>query len=1173
MGEVRVMSLLTNGSEKSIVSEENVNHKDGDVVNPEFLVDSFNKYYTDYLTRFGHVGETSEEGDTFEQSENTDHPDIDVENMGNDSFEFNISEELSDGLVAFDDEDEEYQPVVLPSFDPFAEVPEAEFVAESVPVDVEEDEDLSLVTDVEPLVEVPESDVESDPVEAEVSAEDVPVSVDDSSDEQVGGDVSEVTETEVEAPVSSVEEDGVSVEGEVEPVAEATEIEPEAGVSDDLVSDEPEAVSLDDVEDSEANVRPVVFFDDEDDEDSVGFYDPEAIIIDREHARNVAEREGRSVSDDSLVFSPAPPVHNITPVAEAKPEPQVVIPDPAPAPAAPAPRPVAPVQDRPLVRSYDDQPEVQIRPRTAPKKQKKGGLFAGLFKKAEKEADVSSPEDFQEFSRLRESGAPVGDAASTEQYIGNDENKVISVTTQDDYDPREERRRLQHVGAEHRAHVDPSVWLEQTMIDALKLGASDLHITVEGETDNLRARIRVDGQMRDFDYVTGTPARVIMGRLKAATKLSSGGSYAPEETIYEIELDGEKRKARAVLFRVEDGGEALVMRLPLTGALRQLDELDFSEQNLQLVRELLAMPYKLIMLAGPMGSGKGSPAWERILTPSGWTTYGEIKVGDTVIGSDGKATEVTGVFPRGELDVYKVAFNDGSSVTVDGDHLWSVQSADSRHKGRGFKTIATSELAASPLRNSKSNDAHRWFIPVVKPVQFSKQESPLPVHPYVLGALLGDGGFDGRGVNFSSVDADFAEHVNERLPEGVSLRLLDKAPSRAGKCPHYNVVGNGKDNALLQEFRSMGLLGKKSADKFVPEQYLYASVEERLELLRGLMDSDGHADTVSGAEFSSVSKALADAVVFITRSLGGVAKISERYTGYKNNQGVRVEGQLSYRVTVKLPAEFNPFRLSRKADAWVAPSKYPVARAISSIEPVGRDEVICIQVAADDSLYVADHFIVTHNTTTAHGALMHIADPTRTVWTIEDPVERRLPNLVQLEIDEGNGAGFDVLLSKLLRADYNTLFLGEIRDNATAAAAVRQAKAGRQVMSTIHADDNIKSLMRLIELAGDSPMSVLSAVGGVISQRLVRKLNPEWDGEDPSTKYKGRVPIHEILFVNDAIVEVMMDNRPLSEIKQQVKDAKGSSFYDDAMRLINAGVTDREEVVRVIGEFDAEDRY
>lgn len=99
-------------------------------------------------------------------------------------------------------------------------------------------------------------------------------------------------------------------------------------------------------------------------------------------------------------------------------------------------------------------------------------------------------------------------------------------------------------------------------------------------------------------------------------------------------------------------------------------------------------------------------------------------------------------------------------------------------------------------------------------------------------------------------------------------------------------------------------------------------------------------------------------------------------------------------------------------------------------------------------------------------------------------------------------------------------------------------------------------------------MSVLSAVGGVISQRLVRKLNPAWDGVDPDTKYKGRVPIHEILFVDDNIVEVMMGNNALSDIKNAVSEAKGSTFAMDAHRLMEAGVTDREEIVSVIGEFD-----
>lgn len=782
--------VAATGSEKSIVSTENRDVSSGDD-RKEFIVESYNKHYVDYLNRFGTVDRSAvpaveEEAVDTEASELLDaelmfstESDLAAdEETAADASEFEeLPEFLQDGPV----EEEEWE-VEAPAFDSEAVADEAEpeFVEEGEvepefmdeePVETDADEDSSHVEETEELA--PEF-VEPEYVDLDPEAEEAPV------DEQPVSDDDYYYEDEPAEELAPIAEDDVSYE------------EHDGGVE---IMEEDEGVGFYSPEPAPAPAPQVI------EREIVR----EVIVVDREQARDLGygdARGNRAAETPAVNPSPAPPFHNITRN-----------------PATPTPTP-APAEERHLPGSYD-QPDVQISSSSSQDK----GLFGGLFKKKGKDAKdskdsketahyssaVEERREFQEPSRLRSEGLDSDFSVNSDA----EENKVISVTTQENYDPREERRRLQHAGAESRPHVDPAGWLEQTMIDALKLDASDLHIVIEGETGNLRARIRVDGQMRDFDYVTGTPARVIMGRLKAATNLSSGGSYAPEEAIYEIELDGEKRKARAVLFRVEDGGEALVMRLPLTGSLRQLDELEFSDENLQYVYELLAMPYKLIMLAGPMGSGK---------------------------------------------------------------------------------------------------------------------------------------------------------------------------------------------------------------------------------------------------------------------------------------------------------------------------------------------------------------------TTTAHGALMHIADPTRTVWTIEDPVERRLPNLVQLEIDEENEAGFDVLLSKLLRADYNTLFLGEIRDPDTASAAVRQAKAGRQVMSTIHADDNIKSLMRLIELAGDSPMSVLSAVGGVVSQRLVRKLNPAWDGQDPKTKYKGRVPIHEILFVNDSIVEVMMQDRPLSEIKQEVKQAKGSSFYSDAVRLIAAGITDREEVVRVIGEFDAEDR-
>jgi type II secretory ATPase GspE/PulE/Tfp pilus assembly ATPase PilB-like protein len=204
-------------------------------------------------------------------------------------------------------------------------------------------------------------------------------------------------------------------------------------------------------------------------------------------------------------------------------------------------------------------------------------------------------------------------------------------------------------------------------------------------------------------------------------------------------------------------------------------------------------------------------------------------------------------------------------------------------------------------------------------------------------------------------------------------------------------------------------------------------------------------------------------------------------------------------------------------------------------------------------------------TTTAHAALAHVATTTRNVWSVEDPVERVIPGLTQLEIDEKNGAGFEAYLPVLVRSDYDTLFLGEIRDKATAAAGVKQSKAGRQVITTIHANDNVTALLRLIELAEDSPMSVMNAVLGVVSQRLVRRLNPGWDGVDPADKYKGRVPVHEVLRVNDDLIEAVMRDKPIKEIKAIAAELSDSTFEMDAARLIAAGVTDQEEVDRVLG--------
>ena len=367
------------------------------------------------------------------------------------------------------------------------------------------------------------------------------------------------------------------------------------------------------------------------------------------------------------------------------------------------------------------------------------------------------------------------------------------------------------------------------------------------------------------------------------------------------------------------------------------------------------------LLADSMGLGKGSPVWAKLLTPHGWTTYGEIKVGDQLIGQNGQPTTVIGVFPRGELDVYRVTMSDGSSVVVDGDHLWEVTTSLDRVENRHPSVRSTSELMQDSLRVVEGGvEKHVAFIPIVEPVHFA----PLPpgslsLDPYLLGLLLGDGSFMKSSVSFTNVDQELIEAVRDRIrPYGCDLCRW-----RQKKSITYGISGPGdrfQPNPIMREIRSFGLAPCRSEHKFVPEVYLLASPEDRLELLRGMMDTDGNGG--AAAVFNSSSLRLVEAVEFIVRSLGGVARRSEKSPVYRNRHGVKVRGQVAYRVVLNLPRGVCPFRLERKVAAWSKPWKYGPMRAIRSIEPAGRAEVVCIAVDAQDQLYVTEDFIVTHNT-------------------------------------------------------------------------------------------------------------------------------------------------------------------------------------------------------------------
>ena len=174
--------------------------------------------------------------------------------------------------------------------------------------------------------------------------------------------------------------------------------------------------------------------------------------------------------------------------------------------------------------------------------------------------------------------------------------------------------------------------------------------------------------------------------------------------------------------------------------------------------------------------------------------------------------------------------------------------------------------------------------------------------------------------------------------------------------------GRKNNNKIILELRSLGLMGKKSEDKFVPDIYKYSSIEHRIKMLQGLMDTDGFTNGTNSS-FCTSSKRLKDDVIEIVRSLGGTATYSTKIPKYKY-LGKTLEGKESYNVSIKL-CDINPFRLKRKADKYVSKTKYAPVRYITNVESVGMIEAQCISVEDESHLYVTDDYIVTHNTVLA----------------------------------------------------------------------------------------------------------------------------------------------------------------------------------------------------------------
>jgi phosphate starvation-inducible PhoH-like protein len=360
--------------------------------------------------------------------------------------------------------------------------------------------------------------------------------------------------------------------------------------------------------------------------------------------------------------------------------------------------------------------------------------------------------------------------------------------------------------------------------------------------------------------------------------------------------------------------------------------------------------------------GRAQPHFSRVLTPSGFRPIGSLAVGDLVIGSDGRPTPVLGVYPQGRKQVFRISAQDGASTLCCAEHLWAVTTPADRRRGKPARVLETREMIGR-LRQAHQ---HRFELSLIsQPVEFEQHD--VPMEPYALGLLLGDGCLTTTTTPmFATTDPELAFALEfglrdiELKPKGVNYVLRHTRGGRGGV---------GVANPVTAMLRELGLAGTRSATKFVPQSYLYNSPDVRLAVLQGLLDTDGGPVAQLGRtcriQYTTTSPRLRDDVIFLARSLGGVAYWRTRASddmppGRAGGREVHHRSD-AYVLDIRLPKGIAPFRLTRKLALYLVYGGGRPKRFIDSIEPAGEEETLCIQVAAANSLYVTDDFLVTHN--------------------------------------------------------------------------------------------------------------------------------------------------------------------------------------------------------------------
>ena len=576
------------------------------------------------------------------------------------------------------------------------------------------------------------------------------------------------------------------------------------------------------------------------------------------------------------------------------------------------------------------------------------------------------------------------------------------------------------------------------------------------DSENAKALVRYFTELEGMNY-TRLPEINSTGRLGWV----GDDLFAPY--VKDLQYDGDP--SGAALFRgVEQAGSPAVW-LDYFGKARARNVVTkivlAASFASCMVKPCRTLPF-IVHTWGGTEAGKAQPLDTKIITPDGYKLMGDIQIGDRIIGGDGKPHVVTGVFPQGVKDIYELTFADGRKTRCCAEHLWNVSTRTRRNHGRGYKTMELREMLKShPIKGKKGFE---YRVPLCSPVEYDGRNK-LPIDPYLLGALIGDGcitltlnAANGqRPIYFSNTEQDVIERVDSCLRErGAWL-----CKSAGANC-QYDVRGC---KWLKEAIVELGL-NKGSLDKFIPEMYLTASRMDRERLLCGLMDTDGHVAEHGSCSYATSSQQLALDVMRLARSLGYRANIRSADRAGKDNTEFNVY------ISADSGIFLSDKHRKRKSASIEARSKAEDKHslAITDVRACGQAECQCIMVDSDEHTYLCDDFIVTHNTVglmsaisvwgvpTADGGLLHTFNTTDVGVEVLASVSNSIPVFIdELQIAKDRKS-FDEFIYKF----------------AEGVGRTRGAKAG-----------GLQQMKRWANIAittGEMPISTANSGGGAVNR-------------------------------------------------------------------------------------------